>query len=199
MPSKAIILTCQQCGCEFTRTEGYMRKPARGKYCSQSCSSKSRTGERNSVWKGGRKIDAGGYILRLRPNHPHARRSGYVLEHRLVIEESIGRYLTPDEIVHHVNRNKTDNRLENLQVMSEAEHILLHHPSSASFSACSSCHATDRRIEARGLCKRCYSKQWKKSRPHVQCASCEQMSHIEALGLCKRCYNAQYKALRPTA
>jgi hypothetical protein len=46
--------------------------------------------------------------------------------HRWVIEKEIGRTLTSNEIVHHINHNKLDNRLENLQVMSKKEHSLIH-------------------------------------------------------------------------
>lgn len=47
-------------------------------------------------------------------------------EHRNVAEEMIGRKLLKGEIVHHINRDKRDNRPENLQVMSRAEHITVH-------------------------------------------------------------------------
>ena len=60
-------------------------------------------------------------------DHPGGDKDGYVLEHRYVMEQKIGRYLTNNEIVHHINLNKLDNRIENLQVMTIAEHDKLHH------------------------------------------------------------------------
>lgn len=47
--------------------------------------------------------------------------------HRLIMEEQIGRLLKPDEVVHHVNGDKLDNRIENLQIMTFAEHTAEHH------------------------------------------------------------------------
>lgn len=47
-------------------------------------------------------------------------------EHNVIMEQSIGRKLTKDEIVHHINENKIDNRIENLQLLTKSEHVALH-------------------------------------------------------------------------
>jgi DNA invertase Pin-like site-specific DNA recombinase len=78
-------------------------------------------GAAHHSWKGGRAAADGGYVLvAMAPDHPFAqmrRSNGYCLEHRLVMAEHLGRPLRRSETVHHVNNNdKTDNRIENLQL-----------------------------------------------------------------------------------
>jgi hypothetical protein len=82
--------------------------------------------ENHPRWKGGRFIHRGGYVYVYRPDHPRANAAGYVYEHRLVAETTLGRHLTARERVHHINGDKTDNRPENLVVLaSQAEHVRL--------------------------------------------------------------------------
>lgn len=71
-------------------------------------------------WTGGR------YVLEECPGHPHAVQ-GFVLQHRLVMERHLGRYLRPEEIVHHRDRNRANNGIDNLELMpSRSEHMVLH-------------------------------------------------------------------------
>lgn len=81
--------------------------------------------ERHHNWKGGRIVNKDGYIEVYSPDHPHRRKhTPYVLEHRLVMEQMIGRYLLPNEVVHHRDGNPQNNNPENLQLFSEnSEHL----------------------------------------------------------------------------
>lgn len=72
-------------------------------------------GERHPNWKGGRLFTNMGYIQIYSPDHPFATKQGYVLEHRLVVEKQIGRYLKPEEISHHL-KAKNNNQPNMLMV-----------------------------------------------------------------------------------
>lgn len=78
-------------------------------------------GADNPAWRGGRRVRRDGYVI-LWTN------KGERLEHRVVMESVLNRPLSDSEIVHHINRNKSDNRPENLQLMTQGEHMKLHLP-----------------------------------------------------------------------
>jgi len=80
------------------------------------------SGANNPQWKGGR-LNKQGYIKILKPQHHRADCSGYVWEHVLVWEEFNQKQISKDMIIHHLNGDKKDNRIENLVVMARSEHI----------------------------------------------------------------------------
>ena len=81
---------------------------------------------KNGNWKNG-KLITNGYIYVLNRNHPFANVIGYVAEHRLVMEKKIGRFLTKTEVIHHQDRNKKNNNIENLVLFpTDKEHRRYH-------------------------------------------------------------------------
>jgi hypothetical protein len=83
-------------------------------------------GENNPRWAGG-KLKTQGYIRIWKSDHPFADAKNYIMEHRLVMEQFLGRYLAPEEVVHHINGIKNDNRIENLMLFANnAEHQKFH-------------------------------------------------------------------------
>lgn len=99
-----------------------------------------RSGAGHPEWQGGRHINKSGYIEIYCPDHPsvveknkkreaksngkYYRKEKYVLEHRLVMEKKIGRYLLPEEVVHHIDGNTQNNDPSNLGLFANnAEHL----------------------------------------------------------------------------
>ena len=75
------------------------------------------------------RIDTGvGYFYVYDSKHPLAPKSGgKIYVHRYITSIKIGRWVTIDEVVHHIDENKQNNTPENLEVMTNAEHIMHHH------------------------------------------------------------------------
>jgi len=78
------------------------------------------------MWCIDRIVSKGDYNYAVVKNHPNATKNGYVLEHRIVVENSLGRVLLESEIVHHINGIKKDNRIENLVILNSKEHQSIH-------------------------------------------------------------------------
>lgn len=115
-----VIKQCEVCGKELRL------KPSQAgiRYCSKICDGIGRTKRPLDREHNGRpaRMDDKGYVMVYQPDHPNKSFSGWQYEHRLVVENVIGRYLRTDEAVHHINGVKHDNRPENLEVLSPAEH-----------------------------------------------------------------------------
>jgi len=94
-----------------TKAKMNISKALKGKY----------KGEKAHNYKNG-KCKSRGYILIFSPTHPYRATNNYVMEHRLVMEKYLGRYLRTEEIVHHTNGIKDDNRIENLSIANLKTH-----------------------------------------------------------------------------
>jgi uncharacterized protein (DUF1330 family) len=120
------------CRCEcgnLTVVSGANLRKQRTKSCgcwNKEVASKTHSGDKSNTWRGG-KIITNGYVYVLSKGHPHTNNKGYVLEHRLVVEKMLGRYLTNKEEVHHINGNRQDNNLFNLWIFpTRSEHVRYH-------------------------------------------------------------------------
>lgn len=105
------------------------------KYCSRRCYIKGMipwntglegfmAGVKHPNWKGGKSKDHNGYLLIASKNAQDKKR--YIGEHRLIMEKYLNGKLASNELVHHINQIKDDNRIENLKVLTISEHNRVH-------------------------------------------------------------------------
>ena len=99
--------------CEKAYHTRWDRQVCCSKSCARALHSKAHG---NGNWKGGVNKHASGYLKELRKGHPRADKNGYVMQHRLVMEKVLGRYLEANEHIHHMNGIRDDNRPENLEL-----------------------------------------------------------------------------------
>lgn len=86
---------------------------------------RGRIREQASNWKGGQAIkDGRAYVFH--PGHPHANQRGYIRRSHCVIEQELGYFPKPNEVVHHINGNPMDDRIENLAIYDRRDHPKLH-------------------------------------------------------------------------
>ncbi|MFN7341419.1 MAG: HNH endonuclease signature motif containing protein [Opitutia bacterium] len=110
---KSFVLSCARCGASFTRFPSRARRYPR-QFCSSACSLAQKKAERRGC------VNGAGY----RQISIECRT---VLEHRLVVEQNLGRALRPGEVVHHINGDRSDNRIENLRVIENSSAHLREH------------------------------------------------------------------------
>jgi len=127
--AKRVWSACEKCGKERWVILKVGGQP-KSKMCRKCCGSLilgRAIGEKHGLWKGGKWISQGYIMVKLYPNDPFypmaIKPHQYVLEHRLVMAKHLGRCLKSWEVIHHKNHIKTDNRVENLQLISRHRHM----------------------------------------------------------------------------
>lgn len=120
-------MTAEEIGERFGCGASTVRRRARELGIAKgSGKSKATKGESHWSWRGGRVIDRNGYVRVRCPQHPNANSNGYVLEHRKVVADLLGRPLLSTEEVHHIDGNKQNNDPDNLMVVTRGEHQRMH-------------------------------------------------------------------------
>lgn len=131
--TRTYVQRCPQCGEDFLPVPTHrLPKNGVGRCCSRTCGVRAAyarkthpmgwRGENARHWTGGRRKTGRGYVQIYSPGHPSI--TGvrqYVMEHRLVMEKMLGRYLQPHEQVHHKNGIRDDNRPENLELWAHQQ------------------------------------------------------------------------------
>lgn len=118
---------CKNCGkkshCRISQFKYYK---GAGSFCSRECHYQyyRKYPEKRADWKGGKYKDQLGYIVMRDGRDGKIKQTR---EHVYKMEEFLGRKLTKDEVVHHINGKKDDNRLKNLKLMTKTEHHRLHY------------------------------------------------------------------------
>ena len=112
-------VTSVECFCE-TCGKSFMKSPCKEekRFCSRPCMGVGYSGNGNPAYIGDH-LDVRGYVLTLINGKQH-------LLHRIIMEKHIGRKLTKDEHVHHINGIECDNDINNLQLMTNSEHCSHH-------------------------------------------------------------------------
>jgi len=114
---------CEYCGKEVYR-QNWQFNGYKHHFCSIICNNKNNA--KNNTKKAGY-TNLSGYVYLLNKDRIHPSKRKYIPEHRLVMEKHLGRFLTSEECVHHINKSKKDNSIENLMLFeNNSEHRKYH-------------------------------------------------------------------------
>lgn len=174
------IIECK-CGCGETLSKRNRFYEIREFSFGHAIRIREQNGQKNIMWKGGRSFKKDvGYWTILVPNHPYATTNGRCPAHRLVYEQYLSIifdedvYLPRELVVHHINENKEDNSLINLQLMNRSDHTVLHNVIDMTVRTCSNPECVNSNgyehrkwlSDSKGgyVCNRCYNKIKRKNK-----------------------------------
>lgn len=147
-----IEIVCDNCKNTFKTYKCYLKRKRKNRFCSRKCEAEYKN-YNNTIenWKGGHISKSTGYrYIRYKGKQ--------IEEHRLVMMKYIGRKLKKNEHVHHINGIKTDNRIENLLLLTNSQHQKLHGQMKKVKRICLICNK-EKHHHARGLCDTCYHRE----------------------------------------
>jgi hypothetical protein len=177
-------------------------------------------GQNNANWKGGDSYNKKtGYYSSIAPgDHPRRTENGRVLKHRLIYESYLSiiydetYYLSPEQDVHHIDGNKINNALINLELLWDGEHTAGHNSSVLSGRYCYECKSTETymrklpsgrlksewrkhpMIPGRFLCRNCYNTF--RDKDCIVCSQCKELQIRYVKDLCSKCYDKNRKRNR---
>lgn len=198
--------TCSYCGKRFHKKPSHIKEK---NYCSKECFYKSKEinmlgennhqyglrGNKNSSWKSNERITSNGYIRIYMPEHPLSDESGRILEHRYVAEKYLAKddelievdnkkVLNPNLDVHHIDKNKLNNNVDNLKILTRSDHAKIHqgekHKNNSVIKICQSCGNEYSVIKSREntskFCsKECANNYRNKDRIKLECPICHKV------------------------
>lgn len=148
--NKSYYEKCSYCGEYFKSFKCYQKRERKNRFCNRECEANFKRSKNTKDEWFSTTISNGYRCVKLNTGET-------IDEHRLIMAKHIGRELLKTEHVHHINKNKLDNRIENLTLMKDSEHNNLHSKERIKpLIECKKCGKISK-IKARGLCNNCYA------------------------------------------
>lgn len=131
---KNVWFKCDNCQKEVKRRYSRFKRNKKHKnhFCSPKCSYAFIQKEKHPNWKGGKYVNSYGYKMIHKDfvdekYHSMCASDGYIPEHRLVMAKKLNRPLKTEELVHHVDENRLNNKENNLEIVTKGEHSKIHY------------------------------------------------------------------------